>query len=82
MSLAGCKGADQDGGSDIGHVAFDRGTLHDLRSINKSVTSVLVGITAGDYNSSNPAHSLLGERLLSEYVFAAAGFADAAFVRC
>ena len=41
---------------------------------------LLVVINAGNYNSSDPAHQLLGERLLSEYVFAAAGFLDAEFV--
>ena len=41
---------------------------------------LLVVVNAGNYNSSDPAHSLLGERLLSEYVFAAAGFTGAEFV--
>ncbi len=42
------EGADQDWGSDIGHVTFDRGTLHDLRSMSKSVTSALIGIAQAE----------------------------------
>lgn len=37
-------GPDERWGSDIGIVKFDRDSLHDLRSITKSVTSALLGI--------------------------------------
>ena len=42
------EGSDQDWGSDLGHVTFDRDTLHDLRSVSKSVTSSLVGIAQAE----------------------------------
>jgi CubicO group peptidase (beta-lactamase class C family) len=37
-------GADERGGFPIGHVTFDGATKHDLRSITKSVTALVVGI--------------------------------------
>ncbi len=38
------EGEDQDWGTPLGHVAFDGGTLHDVRSVTKGVTSLLYGI--------------------------------------
>ena len=37
-------GRDEAWGNDLGHVAFSPDTLHDLRSVTKSVTSLLYGI--------------------------------------
>ncbi len=37
-------GEDERWGEPIGHVAFDHRTLHDLRSVSKSVTSALLGV--------------------------------------
>lgn len=38
------EGRDEAWGDDIGHVVFDLDTLHDLRSVTKSITSLLYGI--------------------------------------
>jgi CubicO group peptidase (beta-lactamase class C family) len=38
------KGKDEEWGRPIGHVAFDASTLHDLRSVTKSIVSLLYGI--------------------------------------
>ena len=38
------EGEDRSWGSELGHVRFGRASLHDLRSITKSVVSTLVGI--------------------------------------
>ena len=37
-------GEDQRWGTSLGHVSFDQESLHDLRSVSKSVTSALLGI--------------------------------------
>ncbi len=42
------SGKDQDWGNDLGVVEFDKDTLHDLRSVTKSVTSALVGIAISE----------------------------------
>lgn len=41
------EGADQKFGRSLGHVKFSSKTLHDCRSVSKSVTSTLVGIAQG-----------------------------------
>lgn len=41
-------GADQRRGQPIGTVAFERGTLHDARSVTKSVVSILFGIAMAE----------------------------------
>lgn len=38
------EGADEEWGDPLGNVAFDAGTLHDLRSVTKSIVSLLYGI--------------------------------------
>ena len=38
------KGSDQKWGTDLGVVSFNRETLHDLRSVTKSIVSILIGI--------------------------------------
>jgi len=46
------EGRDERWGDAIGHVVFDYRTLHDLRSVSKSVTSALLGIALeGDYEA-------------------------------
>ena len=45
-------GQDERWGKRLGHVVFDRETLHDLRSVTKSVTTLLLGIALdGDYET-------------------------------
>ncbi|MEU6716863.1 serine hydrolase [Nonomuraea sp. NPDC046802] len=41
-------GVDSRVGESLGHVTFDRDTLHDLRSVSKSVVGLLYGIALGD----------------------------------
>ncbi len=46
------SGRDEEWGYPIGDVNFDRDSLHDLRSVTKSVTSALLGIAlGGDYQN-------------------------------
>ena len=40
-------GEDERWGAQLGRVTFDAGSLHDLRSVTKSVTSLLLGIALG-----------------------------------
>ncbi len=42
------SGKDQNWGNDLGVVEFEGNTLHDLRSVTKSVTSALVGIAIAE----------------------------------
>jgi CubicO group peptidase (beta-lactamase class C family) len=42
------EGDDEFWGEPVGHVAFDRDSRHDLRSISKSVTAAVLGIALGD----------------------------------
>ncbi len=43
------SGQDQNWGHSIGHRQFNSQSLHDLRSVSKSVTSLLLGIALGDF---------------------------------
>jgi CubicO group peptidase (beta-lactamase class C family) len=46
------SGRDQRWGRSIGEISFDRDSVHDLRSVTKSVTSALLGIAlGGDYQN-------------------------------
>lgn len=42
------SGTDENWGQPIGHVEFDEDMLHDLRSISKSITALLLGIALGE----------------------------------
>lgn len=42
------SGKDEDWGNDLGIVNFDSDTLHDMRSVTKSVTSALIGIAISE----------------------------------
>ncbi len=45
------SGKDQSWGEDLGVVNFDSDSLHDLRSVTKSITSALVGIAIAEFRS-------------------------------
>ena len=55
------EGSDERRGQPLGSVHFDRRTLHDLRSVTKSVTSTVVGIAVGSglLTPSDPVFSFL-----------------------
>ncbi|MEM1191094.1 MAG: serine hydrolase [Pseudomonadota bacterium] len=42
------RGTDEAWGEDLGQIQFNRNTLHDLRSVTKSVTSAVVGIAIAE----------------------------------
>ncbi|MEO3794901.1 serine hydrolase [Nonomuraea sp. B10E15] len=55
-------GPDHRLGEDLGHVVFDRDTLHDVRSVSKSVVGLLYGIALGEGLVPEP-----GERLVRQF---------------
>ncbi|MEW9550096.1 serine hydrolase domain-containing protein [Nonomuraea sp. NPDC050783] len=54
-------GADFRLGEPLGHVTFDRDTLHDLRSVSKSVVALLYGIALGDGLVPEPGAGLMAQ---------------------
>ncbi|TDC05394.1 class C beta-lactamase-related serine hydrolase [Nonomuraea longispora] len=58
-------GRDHRLGEDLGHVVFDRDTLHDLRSVSKSVVGLLYGIALGEGLVPEPGEGLV--RQFPEY---------------
>ncbi|MEV4290246.1 serine hydrolase [Nonomuraea bangladeshensis] len=54
-------GPDHRLGEPLGHVTFDRDTLHDLRSVSKSVVSLLYGIALGDGLVPEPGAGLMAQ---------------------
>ncbi len=53
------EGADEAWGRPLGHVAFTRSTLHDLRSVTKSIVSLLYGIALDHGHVPAPSAPLL-----------------------
>ena len=58
-------GEDHAWGTSLGVVSFGRDTLHDVRSVTKSVTALLYGIALGERRVPDPAEPLL--RQFPEY---------------
>ena len=71
------SGDDESWGVQVGHREFDENSLHDLRSISKSVTSLLLGIALGDYFEAALSRPIIEyfpefvEQVLAEIVAAA-----------
>ncbi|TDE44033.1 class C beta-lactamase-related serine hydrolase [Nonomuraea mesophila] len=58
-------GRDHRLGEDLGHIVFDRDTLHDLRSVSKSVVGLLYGIALAEGLVPEPGEGLM--RQFPEY---------------
>ncbi|WP_245765318.1 serine hydrolase domain-containing protein [Nonomuraea jiangxiensis] len=54
-------GVDHRVGESLGHVAFGRDTLHDVRSVSKSVVALLYGIALGEGLVPEPGAGLMGQ---------------------
>ncbi|MFG1971412.1 serine hydrolase domain-containing protein [Nonomuraea fuscirosea] len=54
-------GRDHHLGEDLGHVVFGRDTLHDLRSVSKSVVALVYGVALGEGLVPGPGESLVGQ---------------------
>ncbi|MCK2214126.1 beta-lactamase family protein [Actinomadura sp. ATCC 31491] len=54
-------GQDRRLGEALGHVTFDRDTLHDVRSVSKSVVALLYGVALGDGLVPEPGAGLLAQ---------------------
>ncbi|WP_208539215.1 serine hydrolase domain-containing protein [Algihabitans albus] len=57
------EGSDESWGDPLGHVVFDKWTLHDLRSVTKSVVAILYGIALDRNLVPPPEAPLLGQFL-------------------
>ncbi|GAA3252194.1 serine hydrolase domain-containing protein [Nonomuraea helvata] len=55
------SGPDYRLGDSLGHVEFDRDTLHDLRSVSKSVVALLYGIALGEGLVPEPGAGLVAQ---------------------
>ncbi|RVX45898.1 CubicO group peptidase (beta-lactamase class C family) [Nonomuraea polychroma] len=54
-------GVDYRLGDSLGHVVFDRDTLHDMRSVSKSIVALLYGIALGDGLVPEPGAGLVAQ---------------------